>query len=209
MTIVFFIKSVTRSAKSEGMNSFTHKVKYEPRTGEEMERATLHRVPIYKYSELCKLAEKNGPAAMLANMFKRANDNIILLQDPEKMNSGHWISVSRNLPKKEIYFFSTYGGKPDAEKVAWMSDDDLHASGQTINIFNEGLHAMQDHGWEIHYNDYPYQKPDDATATCGIFTAAFLRSGKNPDEFEAETKRIIRRGEDPAVEYYRRYFMTE
>lgn len=191
------------------MNSFTRKVKYEPRTGDEMERATLHRVPIYKYSELCKLAERNGPTAMLAKMFQRSNDNIILLQDPEKMNSGHWISVSRNLPKKEIYFFSTYGGKPDAEKVAWMSDDDLKESGQAINIFNEGLHSLQDHGWEIHYNDYPYQKPDDATATCGIFTAAFLRSGKNPDEFESETKRIIARGDDPAVEYYRRYFMTE
>ena len=204
--IIVILKKSHSFSKVEGMNSFIDKIKYEPRSGEDMERATLHKVPIYKYSDLCTLAKKNGPATMLAHMFKRSDDNIILLQDPVKMNSGHWISVSRNLPKKEIYFFSTYGGKPDAEKVEWMSDDELHESGQLMNIFNEGLHAMQGHGWEIHYNDYPYQKPDDDTATCGIYTAAFLRSGKNPDEFKAETERIRKSGRDPAVEYYRRYF---
>lgn len=188
------------------MNSFKWRIKYEPRSGEEMEAATEHKVPIYKYSDLCKIAKRTSPVGMLSQMFRRSPDNIILLQDPAKMNSGHWISVSRNLGRKEIYFFSTYGGKPDAEKVQWMTDDDLLESGQDLNIFNEGLHELQRHGWEIHYNDYQYQKPDDDTATCGIFTAAFLRSGKNPDEFEAETKRIIASGQDPAVVYYRRYF---
>ncbi len=183
-----------------------HDIMFKPRSGEEMEEATLNKVPVYTYSELCEMGEKHGPRAMLAQMFKKSNDNIILLQDPKNMNSGHWISVSRNPRKKEIYFFSTYGGKPDAEKVQWMTDDDLLESGQDLNIFNEGLHELQRHGWEIHYNDYQYQKPDDDTATCGIFTAAFLRSGKNPDEFEAETKRIIASGQDPAVVYYRRYF---
>ena len=71
---------------------------YKPRTGEEMEHATLGKVPILQYSDLCKLGEKYGPTRMLANMFKRSEDNIILLQDPSNMNSGHWISVSRNLP---------------------------------------------------------------------------------------------------------------
>ena len=188
------------------MNSFKRKIKYEPRTGEEMEHAVGHKIPIYKYSDLCRIAKNTSPTGMLSHMFRRSDDNIILLQDPQKMNSGHWISVSRNLPKKEIYFFSTYGGKPDAEKVEWMSDDDLIESGQDLNVFNEGLHDLQKHGWTIHYNDYQYQKPGDETATCGIFTAAFLRSGKNPEEFERETKSIIASGEDPAIVYYKRFF---
>jgi len=179
---------------------------YEPRTGTEMEHATRNRVPIYKYSELCDMGQKFGPARMLAHMFKRSDDNIILLQDPDDMNSGHWISVSRNLPRHQIYFFSTYGGKPDVEKIAWLTEDDLKESGQFMNIFNDGMHDLQKNGWEIHYNDYPYQKSGDHTAVCGIYTAAFLRSGKTPDEFEKETLDIARTGTNPAVVYYERYF---
>ena len=188
------------------MSSREKNIIFSPRTGTEMENATQHKVPIHKYSELCEYGEKYGPARLLSHMFKRNNDHIILLQDPSDMNSGHWISVSRNPRKKEIYFFSTYGGKPDVEKISWMNEDDLRESGQIMNIFNDGLRECQKHGWEIHYNDYPYQKPGDNTATCGIFTAAFLRSGKNPEEFKKETLRIIKEGQNPAVVYYDRYF---
>ena len=183
-----------------------HKILYSPRTGEEMENALLNRVPIYKYSELCQLAKKHGPTRLLVHLFGRSNDNVILLQDPSDMSSGHWISVSRNLPKKQIYFFSTYGGKPDAEKVSWMNEDDLRQSGQLTNIFSDGLRDLQKHGWEIHYNDYPYQKAGDNTATCGIFTVAFLRSGKDPDVFRKETAHIEKEGKNPAIVYYNRYF---
>lgn len=183
-----------------------HRIIFSPRTGSEMEKATLNRTPIHRYSELCRLAEKHGSDRMLAHLFKEANSHIVLLQDPRDMNSGHWISISRNLPKKEIYFFSTYGRKPDVEKIDWMSDDDLQESGQTINIFNDGLRDLQKHGWEIHYNDFPYQKEGDKTATCGIYTVAFLRSGLNPEEFERETVRIMKQKRSPAVVYYDQYF---
>ena len=183
-----------------------HKIIYEPRTGEEMENALDNRAPIYKYSELCQMAKKHGPTRLLVHMFSRSNDNVILLQDPSDMSSGHWISVSRNIPKKQIYFFSTYGGKPDAEKVSWMNEDDLRQSGQYLNIFSDGLRDLQKHGWEIHYNDYPYQKAGDNTATCGIFTAAFLRSGKDPDIFHKETLQLEKEGRNPAIVYYNRYF---
>ena len=187
-------------------NKYEHDIIFKPRSGEEMERATLHRTPVYTYSELCRMGKQMGSARMLAHMFKRAEHNIILIQDPKNMHSGHWISVSRNVPKKEIYFFSTYGGKPDVEKVRWINEDDLHESDQDLNIFNDGLRELQQHGWEIHYNDYPYQKEDDKTAVCGIYTAAFLRSGANPDVFKAETQRLMRSGINPAIYYYQKYF---
>lgn len=172
-----------------------------------MEKATLHRVPIYKYSDLCKLSKKSGGSIrMLGHMFKKSDKNIILLQDPKDMTTGHWISVSRNVPKKEIYFFSTYGGKPDVEKNRWMSDDELKESGQDVNIFNDALRNMQQHGWKIFYNDYPYQKPKDDTATCGIYTAAFLRSGLNPDDFAKITRSLIMRGINPSLYYYHQFF---
>ena len=180
---------------------------YKPRTGAEMENATYGYYPLLRYSELCELGEKKGANRMLAQMFRRSDKNIILLQNPDDMNSGHWFSVSRNLPKKEIYFFSTYGGKPDVEKISWMNEDDLRQSGQILNIFNDGLYDAQKHGWKIYYNDYPYQKPGDNTAVCGIYTAAFLNSGKNPDEFEEDTKAIMRSGINPAIYYYKKYFL--
>lgn len=187
-------------------NKREHDIVFSPRSGSEMEEAVQKKAPIHLYSELCELARKHGSRAMLAQMFKQVKHHIILLQDPRDMNSGHWISVSMNPKKKEIYFFSTYGGKPDIEKLEWMNDDDLKQSGQDINIFSEGLREMQKHGWEIHYNDFEYQKPHDHTAVCGIYVAAFLRSGLNPEEFEQETLDIARSGKNPAVIYFDRYF---
>lgn len=183
------------------------KIIYNPRSGLEMEAATLHRTPIHKYSDLCRMAEKHGAARMLAHMFRGGDTHIILLQDPSDMNSGHWISVSRNLPKKQIYFFSTYGGKPDIEKMKWISEDDLIESGQIMNIFMDGLRDAQKHGWEIHFNDYPYQKNNDKTAFCGIMTVAFLRSGGDPDKFKKQTLQLARTGINPVVYYYDKYFM--
>lgn len=187
-------------------NERERKILFTPRTGTEMEDATLNHTPVYKYSDLCEMGEKHGANRLLANMFKRSNDNIILLQDPDDMSSGHWISVSRKPKRKEIYFFSTYGGKPDAEKIQWISEDDLKESNQFMNIFSDGLRDLQKHGWEIHYNDFPYQKPGDKTAVCGIYTAAFLRSGLNPEEFAKESIRIAKDGKNPAVFYFDKYF---
>ena len=197
---------MTDSVLTKYHNKREHDIIYKPRDGDEMEKALDHRTPIYKYAELCELARKHGRRSLLAFMFKRSNTNVILLQDPENMNSGHWFSVSRNPRKKEIYFFSTYGGKPDREKLKWISDDDLLQSGQDTNIFNDGLRDCQQHGWEIHYNDFPYQKEGDHTAVCGIYTTAFLRSGENPEEFERETKKLIAKGINPAVFYFDKYF---
>lgn len=188
-------------------NKREHDIIFNPRSGEEMIHATLNHVPIIKYSDICRLAEKHGSSRVLAHMFKQSDDNIILLQDPKNMDSGHWLSISRNLPKKEIYFFSTYGGKPDIEKIRWINEDDLLESGQYQNIFFDALRDLQKHGWEIHYNDFPYQVLNDGTAVCGIYTAAFLRSGKNPDEFKEQTLNLVKNNINPAVFYYDKYFI--
>lgn len=188
------------------MSDLTKKVIYTPRTGTEMEEATGHKVPILKYSELCDLAKRIGSTRMLAHMFRQAKHNIILLQNPMDMSSGHWYSVSCNPTKKEIYFFSTYGKRPDIEKLEWMSDDDMRESGQDLNIFNDAMRDYQERGWEIHYNDVKYQKEGDKTATCGLFTAAFINSGLNPDEFKQQIEELKRCGIQPEFYFYQQYF---
>lgn len=183
------------------------KIIYEPRSGADMEKATKGLVPLHKYSDLCKFGQIHGPLRMLSHLFRNSSKHIVLLQDPSNMDSGHWLSVSCNKPKKEIYFFSTYGGKPDVEKISWMKEDDLLESGQIMNIFNDGMKELQNHGWKIYYNDYPYQKNGDNTAVCGIYTAAFLNSNLNPDQFEEQTLHIARMGINPALYYYYQYFV--
>lgn len=117
-------------------------------------------------------------------MFNRSRNHIILLQDPDKMSSGHWLGLSIHPERREIFYFSSYGGKPDVEKHRWIPADSMIESHQSTDVFNDGLkELMEEDGWTIHYNQYRYQIEGDRTATCGIWTAAFLRTGMNPDDF--------------------------
>lgn len=72
---------------------------------------------------------------------------------------------------------------PDRRKMEWVSRRELYESGQARNILNDGLKEFARRGWVIHYNVYPFQVEGDGSATCGIWSAAFLNSGMNPDEF--------------------------
>lgn len=175
---------------------------YRPRTGEDMRRAT-EGAPIYKYSDVCEEARKKGAVSVLWQMFKQSLNNVLLLQDPDNMSSGHWMGLSFNPVKWEIYFFSSYGGKPDFEKNKWISEDDQLQSGQQTDALNDGLREMCKLGFKVYFNDHPYQREGDNTATCGIWTAAFLNSGMNPDQFYMYNLRH----HVGAPEYFQRYFM--
>lgn len=153
-----------------------------PRTGDEMQRAT-GGVPIALYSRVCDLVDRYGVGRVLSHMFSKSPKWIILLQNPKKMNSGHWLGLEIFPATKEIMFFSSYGGKPDVEKLEWIPEDLQILSSQNTNALNDGLKLMARRGWTVHYNDHPFQFEGDNTATCGIWTAAFLNSGMNPEAF--------------------------
>lgn len=154
---------------------------FKPRTGEEMVKAT--HAPIYLYSQMCENVERSGVGRVLSDLFSKSPKAVILLQNPSRMSSGHWMGLSIKPATKEIYFFSSYGGRPDFEKNEWLSEDSRIQSGQNTNALNDGLKQMAERGWKVHYNDHPYQFVGDGSATCGIWTAAFLNSDMNPDEF--------------------------
>ena len=175
---------------------------YIPRTGKEMMEAT-GGVPIRVYSNVCRDMEEEGAVKTLTRILRPYNKCIILLQDPHKMNSGHWTSVSVNPQKKEIYFCSSYGGKPDEEKNRWIPLSEQIVSNQSQNPLNDSLKEFCKLGYTIYYNDFPYQREGDKTATCGIWVAAFLNSGMNPDEFAYYTNS----NGLSAFDYYRKYFL--
>ena len=165
------------------MNDFSY-IYYQPKRGDEVVRAIHSHPPIYKYSELVDQMRRWGAANVLYKMGNRNLDSLILVQDPNDENSGHWTSLSFHPETREVYFFSSYGGKPDQEKIEWISADNRLRSNQNLNVFNDGLKTlMVRDGWTVHYNNYPFQKIGDHTATCGIWCAAFINSNLNPDQF--------------------------
>lgn len=176
---------------------------FKPRSGEEVTRATRDEAPIVMYSTLCEAARRTSIEDVFEKMFSISRKYLILLQDPANMNSGHWLGLVY-VPdaRKNVYFFSSYGGKPDVEKLRWIQRPDLKKSRQDINFFNNGLKHLCKRGWVIHYNDHPYQFDGDNTATCGIWTAAFLNSNMNPEQFY----RYNLRRHMGAREYYFKYF---
>lgn len=173
------------------MNEFNY---YRPTTGAQVLRAAPPGTAMFLYSDLA--SDPRPPEDVL--MDRMARNNIILYQDPHKMNSGHWTSLSFKPETREAYFFSSYGGMPDREKMRWLKKKDLRRSGQARNVINDGLKYLARNGWTVHYNDHPYQIEGDDTATCGIWSTAFLNSGLNPDEFYEV--------HEPVERYFERYF---
>lgn len=175
-----------------------------PRKGSEMLEASGD-VPMYMYSSLCKDMLYKGAFNMFTSIMMRKGKIILLLQNPRKMNSGHWMGVKMNPKKREIYFFSSYGGRPDEEKNEWIDLQGQLESGQATNPLNDALKQYHQMGWKIMYNDFPYQHEGDDTATCGIWTVAFLNSDLDPDQFANVNRKY---GLD-ANYYYRKYFLKE
>lgn len=160
-----------------------NEILYKPRTGAELLEATpCSKLALYSY--ICDSAQRTGAYNTIRNMMKQSYKWFVLLQSPMDPLLGHWMALNIIPEKKEIYFFSSYGGRPDFEKNEWLPEDMRIASRQNTNAFNDALkYMMRQMGWKVHYNDHPYQIKGDHTATCGIWAAAFLNSMMNPDEF--------------------------
>lgn len=174
----------------------SERILFKPRNGKEVLQAAPPGTALYLYSDLA--SDPRPPIEVLMSMSR---DNIILLQNPDNMKSGHWVSLSFRPELRSVYFFSSYGGMPDREKMFWLSESKRKRSGQYRNVLNDGLKVLAQNGWTIHYNDYPFQRIGDKTATCGIWATAFMNSGMDPEEFEEYHL--------PVEDYYRMYFGKE
>lgn len=123
----------------------------------------------------------------LSSLFDPRTNALIALYE-WRPGIGHWVGIRLVPELHEAYFFSSYGNKPDRE-LNYLSPRMRRESGQALNLFNDFLLNLHLRGWTIYYNDYPYQRSGDGTATCGRWLAKFLRSGMNPDEFEELMRR--------------------
>lgn len=137
---------------------------------------------VYTFRDIIKYARNHS----LSSLLDPITNSLIALYE-WRPGIGHWVGIKVVPELHEAYFFSSYGNKPDTE-LNNLTPRQRRQSGQAINLFNDFLKSLYKQGWIIYYNDYPYQKKGDGTATCGRWLAKFLRSGLNPDEFE---RRIV------------------
>lgn len=158
-----------------------------------------HGTPVYLYSQIANM----DPAYLPTLLGGPKNSMIILVQDPRDPNIGHWTAVVYNINKDEYYFFSSYGGRPDEEKNCYMNERERLLSGQSSNFISDGLKRLFLQGKKVHYSEFPYQKVNDGTSTCGIWAVAFIMSGMNPTEFH---RYIISRHITPEKLWYK-YFV--
>ena len=178
---------------------------FRPRSGSEVMRAAPG-TRVAMYSCICENARRHGAYDTIMQMAHKSLKWIILLQDPFNEKEGHWIALRIKPETKEIYFFSSYGGKPDFEKNIWIPKVLQRYSNQAENVFNDGMKYMfAREGWTVHYNDYPFQQIGDKSATCGIWAVAFLNMDMNPDQFVAYTFH----NKVSVYDYYKAFFSRE
>lgn len=149
-----------------------------PLTGREVSRLSGTR-RVLTYSEVVN-ALNNG--YYFTDLLDPRTHSLIVLYE-WKPGIGHWVGVKLAPEEKEAYFFSSYGNKPDAELGKYLSTEQRRASNQSPNVINDFLKKLYLAGWVIYYNDFPFQREGDGTATCGRWLAKYLQSDMNPDEF--------------------------
>lgn len=87
---------------------------------------------------------------------------------------GHWSVLSRMRRGKKtiIEFMDSYSLEPDEIKDQY-NEDFLIETNQDQNILTELLYnfSLNDPTREVHYNEIPFQKQSENTATCGRWIA--------------------------------------
>ena len=134
---------------------------------------------IFTYSQVQKHIRAGGS---LLDLLDPRTYSIVVLYEWRR-GFGHWVGLRLNPGRREAYFFSSYGAKPDEEKNRALSPAARRASGQDLNVLNDFLKRLHLGGWTVYYNDHPFQRIGDGTATCGRWLSEYLRSGMNPDDY--------------------------
>jgi hypothetical protein len=88
---------------------------------------------------------------------------IIYNLDPHYKNGSHWVAAYINIPKKQCYYFDSYGMKPPRQ----------------IYKFMQWL-TLQEPNLELGWNGREFQKSD---SECGMYTMYFLDRMMNGEPY--------------------------
>lgn len=139
---------------------------------------------ILKYSEL--------PTETPAEDFLKKGEVVYILYEAEE-NSGHWVAMCRSAKPDSIYYFDSYGNKPDVP-LTWVDKKTNERLGQGKPTLTNMFKITK---IPVYYNNYEYQDKDDKQmATCGRFATSFLihfkKYGGNLKTFKIEVLKQAR-----------------
>ena len=157
-------------------------------SAQDLGRILLKPTPILLYSDITR-----NPEGFISDllMHQRA---IVLVRTSERQ--GHWVALTLNLPQRKAYFFSSFGTRPDEDKMRYVKPQVSKQLGQSMNLMSRILrdYFKTDHNLEIHYNQYRYQDPEDYTdESCGLWCVLFINMGLDEDKFNDFVKQLCRK----------------
>ena len=86
----------------------------------------------------------------------------------EDQNTGHWCCLFKK--GQRIDYYDPYSGKPD-EDMKWLTEDKKEELGQEDKILTK---LLKESGYQVWYNNVPYQSESTHVATCGRWSAMRL-----------------------------------
>lgn len=94
----------------------------------------------------------------------------------ENTNTGHWCCMMKK--GKRIDYYDPYGGKPD-EDMKWLSNNKKEELGEEDKLLTK---LLKESGYQVWYNNVPYQSESADVATCGRWSAMRLYYKKLNDK---------------------------
>lgn len=97
--------------------------------------------------------------------------------------SGHWVSMIIKPKIKQIWYFDSYGYFPDDQlkSIPLFYRRASHQATRDIGIFL--YMAIKHFHFKVRYNEFKLQQFGNKVATCGYYSALFLRKSWTPERF--------------------------
>jgi hypothetical protein len=163
----------------------------------------LETVPI-DFAEL-----SNEVSKLNFNKLKKNNKckiGVVFNLDKHYQGGSHWVALYSDLNKKQIYFFDSYGMKPNKEIKELMAKIANYLSGgnsyTASNILKEQNKYIGGSTIDIRYNTMEHQK---GGSECGVYSISFILRLLNGEPFD---NIIGKRVPDEKVNKCRRYYFT-
>jgi hypothetical protein len=141
-------------------------------TNEDLLNLTDNKYKIYKYHDLRIYNNVN-------EILGHYGGAIILFQNKSE-NSGHWVCIFKK-DSSTLYFFDSYGLKPDDELQYSQYNLRIHRGKQVPHL----THLLNTSNYTIEYNKTKFQEMLSHTNTCGRHIATRLNMRKlNEEEYK-------------------------
>jgi hypothetical protein len=137
---------------------------------------------------------------------KKSKIGVVFNLDKHYQGGSHWVALYTDLNKKQIYFFDSYGIKPNKEIKEFMAKIANYLTNSKTytasNILKEQNKYSGGSTIDIRYNTMEHQK---GGSECGVYSISFILRLLNGEPFD---NIIGKRVPDEKVNKCRKYYFT-